>query len=156
MQDDYDVVTEEGSLGLKWGHARRWSRGEPYDMLVTVAVNAAYLQCTLDEDARLLAEYDDLSPEDRAWLDDVQLRRLEGDDAITADEARRAEALGEDAVRVGVFEGSRPCARDDRNEVTRSTDSSILPVLAAGGGLLLVGAVAGGYWRRRRRTRVSA
>jgi hypothetical protein len=55
-----------------------------------------------------------------------------------------------------VFEGARPCARDDDNEVTRSTDSSILPVLVAAVGLV-VAAVGGRLvWRRRQRTGTSA
>jgi hypothetical protein len=91
-----------------------------------------------------------LSPEDRRWLDDVQLRRLGDPEAVTAAEVRRAEALAEDDHRVGVFEGSRVCARDEEPDFTRAGDDSNLPVLAIGGALLVAAAVARRRWRRRR------
>jgi hypothetical protein len=149
ITEGYDVVTDEGSAGLKWGHAHRWQRGEPYDLVLTVAVNRAIDQCARRADAREVASFDGLSPEDRAWLTDVQFRRLGGPDAISADESRRADALARDDVRVSVFEGPHPCATDPDHEVTRTSDDSILPV--AGGTAALLLAVAGGRHLRRRR-----
>ena len=112
VTDGYDVVTEEGRLGLKWGHAHRWFDGEPYDVLLTFAVNEANDQCALDPEARALVLYDALSAEERRWYDDVRLRRLGGPDAITPEETRRADRLATHDVRLGVYEGPRPCAED--------------------------------------------
>lgn len=114
----YDIQTSDGAAGLKWGHEHRWTTGEPYDRLLTVAVHDAGAwsdavgQCLADPDAELLALYDDLSPDERAWLEDLKLRRLEGPDAVTAEEVARGDELEARGLRIGVFEGPRPCASD--------------------------------------------
>jgi hypothetical protein len=113
----YDVTTSDGSAGLKWGHAHRWVRGEHYDRLLTVAVHDpgnysdAFAECQR-RGATLLAQYDALHPDDRAWLEDLRLRRVDDPDSISDDETRRAADLEADDLRIGVFESRRICAAD--------------------------------------------
>lgn len=147
-KEGYDVVTDEGARGLKWGQSHRWQRGEDYDMLLTVAVGQANQQCELDSRATLLGVYDLLSAEERAWLSDVKFRLLEGADAITPAEARRSEQLGARDERVGVYEGPQPCAKNTKRLLT-GPDESALPVVGAG--LLVLGSAAGWFAVRRRR-----
>ena len=59
-----------------------------------------------------IAEYDALSPEDRAWLEDLQLRRLGDPSAVTDDELARADRLSWVDLRIAVFEGPEVCADD--------------------------------------------
>jgi hypothetical protein len=149
LSTGHDVVTDEGNAGLKWGHDHRWTRGDDYDLLLTVAVDDAYRECESNPGARQLAGYDGLSPGDRAWLTDLQLRRLGDPDAITPEEDRRNDALAPHDLRVGVFESPSPCAREADHEITRTADGSILAVTGGAVGLLL--AAAGGHRLLRRR-----
>ena len=151
IEQGYDVLADEGRTGLKWGHEHRWDPGDDYDEVLTVAVNDAYRQCEANPDARLVVGYDRLSPEVRAWLFDVQLRRLDGD--ITEAERKRSDELAPHDLRVGLFAGPRVCARDPRTEITRTPDDSIAPVAA--GAVVLVGGALGVRALVRRR-RVSA
>jgi hypothetical protein len=118
IRRDVDVTTGDGGSGLKWGHEHRWVEGEPYDRLWTVAVHDAgawqdaVAECELVPSADKIAEYDALSPTDRQWLEDVQLRRLGDPSSIAPDEAARATELGAIDLRIAVFEGPRPCADD--------------------------------------------
>jgi hypothetical protein len=112
------VTTGEGESGLKWGHDHRWLVGEPYDMLVTVAVhdpgswNDAVSECERSSSAELIASYDALAPDDRAWLDDLRLRRWDDPDGITAAEAERGDRLEARGLRIAVFDSPLVCARD--------------------------------------------
>lgn len=118
IEDGYDVVSADGARGLKWGHAHRWDRGEPYDRLITVAVydgygaNDPYLECESARSTELLASYDELRPSERRWLQDFRLRRWDDPSSVTGDETERAERLEADSMRVGVFEGPYLCAED--------------------------------------------
>ena len=151
VEDGYDVVTNEGGIGLKWGHEHRWDTGEPYDLLVTVAVNQANDQCAADPTAEELASWDGLTPEERAWLTEVQLRRLGGADAVSPEERARAAKIAPRDQRLGIFLGPKACAKDRKYQIERAADSSILPLLA-GAGALVVAAGASGWWIRRRRS----
>jgi hypothetical protein len=114
----FDVTTSDGAPGLKWGHAHRWHVGEDVDRLLIVAVHDpgnyedAFAECE-QRGAELLARYDALTPDDRAWLDDLRLRRLDDPRSVTAADDRRAAALEAGDLRIGVFESERPCASDD-------------------------------------------
>lgn len=148
-RNGYDVVTDEGAPGWKWGRQYRWERGDDYDMLLTVAVDEANDQCRLDPGAQRLAYYDRLTPEEREWLLDARFRRLEGPNELTPEETRRADELGEDDVRLGAYEGRLPCADEEKGEVVRPSDDSAVPLVASGA---FVGLVAAGWllFRRRR------
>jgi hypothetical protein len=151
IEQGYDVLADEGRTGLKWGHEHRWDPGDDYDEVLTVAVNDGYRQCEAHPDARLVVGYDSLSPEVRAWLFDVQLRRLGGD--ITEAERKRSDELAPHDLRVGLFAGPRVCAKDPRTEITRTADGSIAPVAA--GAIVLVGGVLGALAVRRRHRRTA-
>lgn len=129
-RDGYDVVTEEGARGLKWGRSYRWRWGEEYDRLLTVAVGHANQQCELDPDATLLGVYDRLDPQERAWLFDVQLRRLEDPDSVTPEEIRRSEQLAPRDQRIAVYESAEPCAKDPERVVVGPGEAA-LPLVVA-------------------------
>jgi len=118
VQRGVDVTTGDGGSGLKWGHEHRWVEGEPYDRLWTVAVHDAgswddaVAECQRVASAEKIAEYDVLDPADRAWLEDLQLRRLGDPSSVTADEVARADALSRVDMRIAVFEGPEVCADD--------------------------------------------
>jgi hypothetical protein len=119
IQRGVDVTTGDGGSGLKWGHEHRWVAGEPYDRLWTVAVHDAgawhdaVAECERVASVDKIAEYDALSPADRDWLEDLQLRRLDDPSSITPDEDARATELGRIDLRIAVFEGPAPCADDE-------------------------------------------
>lgn len=150
-EDGYDVVTNEGGIGLKWGHGHRWNTGEPYDLLITVAVDGANDQCALDPRAEEIASWDGLTPEERAWLVEVQLRRLGGADKVTDEERARAEKIGPRDQRLGIFLGPQACAKDRKYQIERAADSSIMPLLV-GAGAIVVATAVGGWWVIRRRS----
>jgi hypothetical protein len=113
-----NVTTDDGESGLKWGHEHRWVAGEPYDRLVTVAVHDAGSwydavdECERSASAELLAEYDALAPDDRAWLEDFKLRRWEDAEAVTPAEIERGERLEATGLRIGVYDSPLACAQD--------------------------------------------
>ena len=119
IRDGYDVTTSDGQDGLKWGHAHRWTRGERVDRVLTVAVGYdgaaedAFQDCEQAPGSELLAQVDDLAPDDRAWLEDMQLRRLDDPASITAAETDRADRLTQGTARVGIFEAPRICSDFD-------------------------------------------
>ena len=149
IHDGHDLVTSDGWMGLKWGHEHRWSRGDDADLLLTFALDKAVDQCNGDPRARMLAGYDAMSPADRAWYSDMQLRRL-ADADVTDEELHRADRLAVDDLRMAVFAGPRICAEDPEWEVVRSTDASVAPVL---GGAAAAVVAAGGFLLLRRRRR---
>lgn len=153
-RNGYDVVTDEGAAGWKWGREHSLRRGGDYDMLLTVAVDQANDQCSLDPGATQLALYDRLSQEEREWLFGVQLRRLEGEGNLTPEERRRADELSADDVRVGAYEGRRPCAEEEKRERGRPSDDSAAPLVASGV-LIGLGAAAWFVWRRRAEARIT-
>ena len=112
------VTTTDGEAGLKWGHEHRWFAGERYDRLLTVAVHNpgsyddAVDTCMRSSSAELIASYDALTAEDRDWLEDYQLRRLEGEDAVTEAEVERGGRLEAADLRIGVFDSPLACAAD--------------------------------------------
>lgn len=116
IEDGYDVVTRDGGQGLKWGHAHRWSRGEDFDVSLTVAVHYAgnfadhFRECERDPDVELVASYDELNAAEREELTGLQLRALSEPDELSAVEQARAGELGADDFRVGVFAGDSACA----------------------------------------------
>ena len=119
IQRGVGVTTGDGGSGLKWGHEHRWVDGEPYDRLWTVAVHDAgawddaVAECERMASAQKIAEYDALDPADRAWLEDLQLRRLGDPAAVTEDELARADELTRVDLRIAVFEGPEVCADDE-------------------------------------------
>ncbi|HMG44103.1 MAG TPA: hypothetical protein VK611_22415 [Acidimicrobiales bacterium] len=153
-EDGYDVVTDEGYAGLKWGHEHRWGEGEPYDLLLTVAVDRAVDECRADPRAEQLASWDWLSPADRRWLSDVQLRRLAGEDAVSTEDKVRAAELGRHDLRLAIFEGPRVCADPDRFEFLATSDRNVLPLVAGAAGAMVLAAGAGTWFvlHRRRAT----
>ncbi len=72
----------------------------------------AVAECQRVASAEKIAEYDVLDPADRAWLEDLQLRRLGDPSSVTADEVARADALSRVDMRIAVFEGPEVCADD--------------------------------------------
>jgi hypothetical protein len=118
IQRDVHVVTDDGDRGLKWGHEHRWNVGDPYDVLLTVAVHDAggwsdaVAECLRDARAEMIAGYDGLSASDRAWLDDLRLRRFYDADAVSDADLARGDRLEAHGMRIGVFEGPRVCAED--------------------------------------------
>jgi hypothetical protein len=119
IRDGYDVTTSDGDDGLKWGHSHRWTKGEPVDRVLTIAVSYdgaaedAYQDCEQAPGSELITGVDDLAADDRAWLEDMQLRRLGDPDSVTEAEIRRADVLTRDTVRIGVFAAPRVCSRQD-------------------------------------------
>lgn len=148
-QGGHDVVTDDGGVGLKWGRGHHWEHGDSYDLTLTVAINDANDQCLADPHAEQLVYYDGMSQEDRDWLREVQFRRMGGPDAVTGEEMRRARALADDNILIGVYQSATPCAVNESRPLGRPTDDSAVPVAVAG----LAAVVAGGgwlLWRRRR------
>jgi hypothetical protein len=112
------VTTSEGESGLKWGHEHRWVEGEPFDMLITVAVHDpgswhdAVTECARSSSAELIASYDALAPEDRAWLEDFKLRRWSDADGVTPGETARGDRLEANGLRIAVYDSPLVCAQD--------------------------------------------
>ena len=152
IEDGFDVVANDGHLGLKWGHDHRWVAGDDYDVLVTIARNRTATECAADPEARHLAFYDGMSVEERSWYSELQLRQLSQTGDVTAAERERATELAKDNLRIGVFEGPDVCAANPRWEARQTTDGSVLPVLAGVAGIAAV--LVGGLLLRRRRPRV--
>jgi hypothetical protein len=113
-----DVTTDDGESGLKWGHEHRWITGDHFDMLITVAVHDAgsfhdaVAECDAVSSAERIAYYDALSADDRAWLEDFELRRLGGADAVTAAEMERGGRLQAGDLRIGVYRSPLVCAQE--------------------------------------------
>jgi hypothetical protein len=143
----YDVVTGDGGDGLKWGHPHRWERGDDHDVLLTVALDGAVVECELDPSARELARYDGLEPSERAWLNDVRFRRLAGE-AVTGDEDRREAALASRDMQLAVFAAPRICASPLRIDFGEANSGWLLPAAA---GAALAGVAAASVSVRRRR-----
>jgi hypothetical protein len=125
IEDGFDVVTRDGARGLKWGHDHRWSRGEPFDVSLTVAVHYpgnfwdAYRDCLDDGDVELVASYDELTAAERQQLADMQFAAMSGE--LTDADRARGDELEEDDFRVGVFAGDSACATRDPT-IERSDD----------------------------------
>lgn len=117
IHDGYDVLTTDGDHGLKWGHDHRYQAGEHYDVRITVAVSHPdsffdpIAECAERDDARLVAAYDPLSAEERAWIDGLRLERLVDPEGVTDADRDRRDILAAAGPRIGVFEGPRQCAR---------------------------------------------
>jgi hypothetical protein len=115
IRDGHDIVTSDGAAGLKWGRDHRWAEGDDHDASITVAVHqpwsesSPYDDCFRDPGVQQVVSYDGLSPDERSWLADVNLRRLGDPTSITAAEGERAARLGRRDRRVAVFVGSRGC-----------------------------------------------
>jgi hypothetical protein len=117
LDNGVNVVTGDGESGVKWGREHRYLRGDHYDMLLTIAVHDggafydAYAQCEQSSSTTLLASWDALTPEERAFVDQVRIERLDPDSVSDADLAR-ADRLEREGTRVGVFESPQVCAKD--------------------------------------------
>jgi hypothetical protein len=117
IQDGRDVLTSDGAHGLKWGHAHRWQPGEDYDRLLTVAVHYtgnfhdAVRSCAQDPTMDLVASYDPLDPDERAWLFELGLRNLADPRSVTPDDEARAAELAEAGARISVYEGPEVCGQ---------------------------------------------
>jgi hypothetical protein len=129
IQRGVDVTTSDGERGLKWGHEHRWRAGEPYDVLLTVAVHDAggwsdaVDECLRNPQAEMIAGYDGLSASDRAWLSDLKLRRFYDADAVSDADKARGERLEAHGMRIGVFEGPRVCAKDAKLQKDRRSSA---------------------------------
>ena len=116
IEDGYDVTTSDGRHGLKWGHPHRHIAGDDYDTYLTLAVHYGgswtdtYAACLADPEAELVFGHDDLTPDERAWLDDVRLRTLVKPGSVTDSDRRRSEVLEARGFRLGVFSGPDACA----------------------------------------------
>ena len=114
IENGYDVQTEDGEFGLKWGHEHRLRPGEKTPHHYTIAVHNAgsftdaYQEC-LNGGARLVAGYDGITAAERRFLTDVRLRSI-SDIPISAAEHERAAALDARELRLGLFESDVPCA----------------------------------------------
>jgi hypothetical protein len=121
IHDGFDVLTSDGDHGLKWGHEHRWQKGEHSDRTVTVAsyYTGSFWDpirpCHAAPRTELIAHYDPLTPDERAWLDDMRLAALgDGPEPSAADRARVAE-LADKGPMISVFEGPKPCARKPKD-----------------------------------------
>ena len=93
-----------------------YDAGDDYDMLLTIAVHNggswtdAYARCDQGSStARLLGSWDAITPEERAFVDDMRLRQLDDPGSISAEERARFDRLELEGTRVGVFEGPQVC-----------------------------------------------
>jgi hypothetical protein len=117
IRDGFDVLTKDGDRGLKWGHDHRWTPGDRYDTFLTIAINSpwwspeAYARCHDDPRYREVIAYDGLTPDQRAWLEEVAWRNLGDPDSVSAAEERRVAELGPLDLQVSVFEGPGRCGR---------------------------------------------
>jgi hypothetical protein len=115
IHDGRNVTTSDGAHGLKWGHEHRWQPGEPYDRLLTVAVyytgqlEDPVRSCAQDPEMALVASYDPLDPDDRAWLYELGLRHLSDPGSITSEDDAHAAELAEAGPKISVYEGPRIC-----------------------------------------------
>ncbi len=148
IEDGYDVVTDDGASGLKWGRSRRWASGDDHDVVLTVAVDWLNDDCASHRGSERIGLVDGLDAEEREWLSDVQLRRLGGEDQVTAAERRRAESFVDRDIRVGAYVGSRPCVAEREQDLSVPHEESAVPVAVAAGVVAL--AVTGWFVRRRR------
>jgi hypothetical protein len=117
IHDGFRVLTTDGNAGLKWGHDHRLSSGEHYNAVLTVAIRSPwdsptpYERCHEDRRVRPVVTYDGLSPDERAWLDDLAWRLLGDPGSVTAEEERRAARLSPLDVEITVFQGATPCGQ---------------------------------------------
>lgn len=115
QHDGIDVVTADGSGGLKWGHDHRWVEGEPYEQALMVAVHyggsfsEAYADCVEDPGMETVYEYDPLSPAERQWVKDLTFRRTTDPDSVTAAERRRLERLHGRGPQIAILTGDHLC-----------------------------------------------
>ena len=128
LEDGFDVVTRDGSQGLKWGHDGRWSEGEPYDVALTVAVHYGgtfddhFRECLEDPDVELVAVHQDLSAAERDELTDLRYRSLA--EGLEGADAERAAELSRRDFSAGVFAGDVACATPQPGDRERSRSDS--------------------------------
>jgi hypothetical protein len=116
LDEGVNVITSDGQSGVKWGRDHIYDAGDDYDMLLTIAVHNggswsdAYARCDQGSStARLLGSWDAITPEERAFVDDMRLRQLDDPASISAEERARFDRLELEGTRVGVFEGPQVC-----------------------------------------------
>jgi hypothetical protein len=125
IEKGYDVVTKDGEFGLKWGHEHVLLGKDRTPHRYTIAIHNAggftdaYGECLKKPGARLVADYDGISAAERRFLSDVRLRTIY-DTPISAADLKRAAALEQREVRIGLFESDKPCAKV---QVLRKTDA---------------------------------
>jgi hypothetical protein len=122
IEDGHDVLTTDGSLGLKWGHDHVYEDGDRVDRHLTVAVHygnsylTAYDRCSADESVRPLFVHTVLDADELAWLQSVNLRRLGDDDPITPAEEARWQRLAELDFRIAVYVGDETCGEESPDD----------------------------------------
>jgi hypothetical protein len=118
IKDGHDVVTTDGADGLKWGRDHVWHPGDEVDARLTVAVHygnsfsTAYDECARDPDVLPIFVHTDLGPDDRAWLESVNLRRVGDAGSVSDDENERWDQLAARDFRIAVFEGDTTCGEE--------------------------------------------
>ena len=118
VEDGHDVVTGNGSAGLKWGHDHRWVEGEPYERALVLVSDGGshqseeYADCAGDPTMEPIFVHEPLSDDEIAWLEEVNFRRLTDPESITASELRRSDALHRRGPSVALFTGDHLCGLD--------------------------------------------
>jgi hypothetical protein len=115
-EDGFDVVTDEGAPGLKWGIDQRWRPGEPYDAVLTFAVQLndedegdAYDVCSADPDVEMLVDVDQLTPEQHELVDTVAAKLVFDPASLTPEELDQAGFYAAHQRQLRVFIGPEPC-----------------------------------------------
>lgn len=114
-RDGFDVVTTDGSLGLKYGPDAVWRPGDPPDDVYTVAVDYPFsftssrAEC-IDAGAEPVASYDELSPGERRRLGELDEARFFASDDVTSAERREAQRLRGRSLAVTMFVAGKVCA----------------------------------------------
>lgn len=116
IHDGYDVETSDGGHGLKWGHEHRYEHGDPYELVVTVAVQYdftftdSYQQCARDPEVEPVASIDRLNGAERTFLQETNLATLADPDSVPSEDRARADRIASRGLRIGLFVGDHICA----------------------------------------------
>jgi hypothetical protein len=120
IHDGFDVKTADGRAGLKWGRSNLWHAGDEVDEVLTVAVQYGgdrehhYADCLSAPSTRLVFDFDYLTAEERARLDDISFRMLADPESVTDADRREGRKLARDNIRLGIFAGPEVCGEEVR------------------------------------------